>query len=191
MIPGMERLMSGTNYSHFIRNMEIAAGLAEGRYRGASFNDGEVFKWIQGASATLAIENNPALQTRLDEIIATIAKKSAPCAGGKKLARKLPPERKLSGASRIQGLNSVVTISGHSSTRAAVVQNTRPSQAGSRAGGWRDAVVDRPAGALTGTASPHAARTGRRPARRRRPTPVRRRAAQVHAGRTAGTACRV
>ena len=74
MIPSMERLMSGTNYSHFIRNMEIAAGQTEGRYRGASFNDGEVFKWIQGASATLAIENDPTLQTRLDEIITTITK---------------------------------------------------------------------------------------------------------------------
>ena len=42
MLPSMGRLMEGTNYSQFLRNFEIAAGFAEGRYRGASFNDGEL-----------------------------------------------------------------------------------------------------------------------------------------------------
>src|SRR5438093_13241620 len=59
MIPSMERLMSGTNYTHFLRNFEIAAGLAEGRYRGAPFNDGDFYKWMEAACATLAVEKNP------------------------------------------------------------------------------------------------------------------------------------
>src|SRR6185436_19281488 len=74
MIPGMERLMAGTNYSQFFRNFEIAAGLAEGRSRGAQFNDGDFYKWFEGACATLAIEKNPQLEARLDEIIAVIAR---------------------------------------------------------------------------------------------------------------------
>ena len=72
MIPSMERLMEGTNYTQFFRNFEIAAGLAEGKSRGAPFNDGDFYKWIEGASASLAVAKNPALESRLDEIIAVI-----------------------------------------------------------------------------------------------------------------------
>ncbi len=74
MIPSMERLMEGTNYTQFFRNFEIAAGQTEGRYRGAPFNDGDFYKWMEAAIATLAVEKNPVLEARLDEIIATIAK---------------------------------------------------------------------------------------------------------------------
>jgi len=74
MIPAMERLMEGTNNTQFFRNFEIAAGQAAGRSRGASFNDGDFYKWMEGATASLAIEKNPALEARLDEIIAVIAR---------------------------------------------------------------------------------------------------------------------
>jgi hypothetical protein len=74
MIPSMGRLMAGTNYSQFLRNFEIAAGLAEGKARGASFNDGDFYKWLEAASATLAVTNDAALRQRLDDIIAVIAK---------------------------------------------------------------------------------------------------------------------
>ncbi len=73
MIPSMERLMTGTNYTQFFRNFEIAAGLAAGKSRGAPFNDGDFYKWMEGASASLAIQKNPTLAARLDEIIAVIA----------------------------------------------------------------------------------------------------------------------
>ena len=78
MIPNMERLMEGTNYTHFFRNFEIAAGLAEGKSRGASFNDGDFYKWMEGAAATLAVVKNPALEARLDKIIAVIAQAQRP-----------------------------------------------------------------------------------------------------------------
>ncbi len=74
MVPGMERLMAGTNYTQFFRNFEIAAGLAEGKSRGAPFNDGDFYKWIEGATASLAVAKNPTLESRLDEIIAVVAK---------------------------------------------------------------------------------------------------------------------
>jgi uncharacterized protein len=73
MIPSMERLMEGTNYTQFFHNFEIAAGLAEGRSRGAPFNDGDFYKLIEGACSTLAVTNNTALDKRLDEVIAVIA----------------------------------------------------------------------------------------------------------------------
>src|ERR1041385_5172660 len=72
MIPAMGALMEGTNYTQFFQNFRIAAGLAQGRARGASFNDGDFYKWIEAASATLASGDNPELRRTLDEIIAVI-----------------------------------------------------------------------------------------------------------------------
>jgi hypothetical protein len=74
MIPAMDHLMEGTNYSQFFRNFQIAAGLATGQSHGATFNDGDFYKWIEGASATLAATNDAALNRRLDEIISVIAR---------------------------------------------------------------------------------------------------------------------
>jgi uncharacterized protein len=73
MVPKMESLMLGTNYSQFFRNFEITAGLVKGKSRGATFNDGDFYKWLEGASATLAVTNDAALQKSLDDIIAVIA----------------------------------------------------------------------------------------------------------------------
>ena len=73
MVPSMARLMEGTNYTQFFRNFEIAAGLKTGRPRGASFNDGDFYKFLEGASATLAVHPDAALQRQLDQIIAVIA----------------------------------------------------------------------------------------------------------------------
>jgi len=74
MIPSMERLMMGTNYTQFFRNFEIAAGVAEGRSRGAPFNDGDFYKWMEGACAVLAVAKEAGLERRLDEIIGVIAR---------------------------------------------------------------------------------------------------------------------
>lgn len=73
MLPSLGRLMEGTNYSQFFRNFEIAAGLKEGRYRGAPFNDGEIYKLMQAASAAYAIEPNEYFRSNLDRAIAVIA----------------------------------------------------------------------------------------------------------------------
>ena len=54
-IPSMGRLMEGTNYSQYLQNFRIAAGLAEGRPRGAPFNDGDFYKWLEGACAVVAV----------------------------------------------------------------------------------------------------------------------------------------
>ena len=74
MLPNMERLMAGTNYTHFLRNFEIAAGIADGRYRGAPFNDGEVYKLLQALCAAYAAVPTEELRRQMDGIIAVIAK---------------------------------------------------------------------------------------------------------------------
>jgi len=78
MMPNMGRLMEGTNYSHFLRNFEIAAGRAEGRYRGAPFNDGELYKLMQAASAAYAVAPSEYFRRNLDRTIEIIAKAQRP-----------------------------------------------------------------------------------------------------------------
>jgi len=74
MVPAMWQLMAGTNYSQFYQNFRIAAGLEAGRHRGAPFNDGDFYKWLEGASATLAVTRDPELGKHLEEIISVIGK---------------------------------------------------------------------------------------------------------------------
>lgn len=77
MVPGMDRLMEGTNYSQFYRNFEITAGLIPGKFRGATFNDGDFYKFLEGASATLVVTNDPELRRRLDRLIDVIGRAQA------------------------------------------------------------------------------------------------------------------
>ena len=72
-LPGMGRLMTETNYSQYLRNFEIAAGLAEGRYRGAPFNDGDMYKLIEAACATYAVTHDDLLKRGIDRSIDVIA----------------------------------------------------------------------------------------------------------------------
>ena len=74
MLPNMVRLMEGTNYSQYFENFRIAAGLAEGRPRGAPFNDGDFYKLLEAASATLAITNDVLLSQHLERALGIIAK---------------------------------------------------------------------------------------------------------------------
>jgi hypothetical protein len=72
MVPAMWQLMAGTNYSQFYQNFRIAAGLETGRHRGAPFNDGDFYKWLEGASAVLAVTHDPGLDKTIEEIIGVI-----------------------------------------------------------------------------------------------------------------------
>ncbi len=73
ILPNMGRLMEGTNYTQFFRNFQIAAGLTQGRYRGAPFNDGDFYKLIEAASAAYAVTRSEYLDRNLDRGIEVIA----------------------------------------------------------------------------------------------------------------------
>ena len=81
-VPYMERILRdevpGAAKSHAIENFRIAAGEAEGDFYGMVFQDSDVAKWIETASYSLLIKPDAALEARLDEIIATIAKAQQP-----------------------------------------------------------------------------------------------------------------
>jgi DUF1680 family protein len=70
--------MEGEAPKPFFQNLSIAAGLAEGSHRGPSYNDGDFYKWIEAASALLSTGVDPALERRLDQFIAVIARAQRP-----------------------------------------------------------------------------------------------------------------
>ena len=68
---------------------------------------------------------------------------SALSVSGQKSPKNCAVTLRLRGSTSTQGLNSVATPSGHSSTSSAPIQNTRPSQAGSRVGARKTEVLMR------------------------------------------------
>jgi DUF1680 family protein len=74
MLPAMEQIMVGTEPSQFLHNFRIAAGLEEGRHRGAAWNDGELYKWLEAAAAVHAVTKDRDLDRRMDEIIRVLAR---------------------------------------------------------------------------------------------------------------------
>jgi DUF1680 family protein len=73
-VPAMGTLMEGTEHSQFLHNFRIAAGLADGKHRGPPWNDGDFYKWLEAAAAVYAVTKDPALDRRMDDAIAVIAK---------------------------------------------------------------------------------------------------------------------
>lgn len=73
-IPAMWEIMRGTQYKPYLEHFRIAAGLAEGRYRGASFNDGDFYKWMEAVCLLQAVDKDHVWDQRLNEIIRVIGK---------------------------------------------------------------------------------------------------------------------
>jgi DUF1680 family protein len=73
-IPSMGELMQREERIRFVGNFEVAAGLAEGRHRGPKWNDGDFYKWLEAAAASLAFARDEELDRHLDVLIELIAK---------------------------------------------------------------------------------------------------------------------
>jgi uncharacterized protein len=74
LVPTMQKLMEGTEKSHFLQNLKIAAGLADGKFRGPRWNDGDFYKWLEAAIATLGTAPSPQLEQAIDSMIKIITK---------------------------------------------------------------------------------------------------------------------
>ena len=62
-----------------VQNFVVAARKAEGAFQGVfGFDDSDVYKVIEGAAFTLALQPDPALDRQLDEVIAKIAAAQEP-----------------------------------------------------------------------------------------------------------------
>lgn len=71
-VPHLWRVMRGTEYSQYLENFRVAAGLSEGRHRGAAFNDGDFYKWLEAAIVVNAAAPEPALTAAIDESVRAI-----------------------------------------------------------------------------------------------------------------------
>jgi len=56
-----------------IDNFAIAAGKAQGQFRGPFWSDSDVYKWLEGVSYSLALRRDAELEAKADEVIALIA----------------------------------------------------------------------------------------------------------------------
>ena len=77
-LPHLDRIMGGTEPSQFLENFRVAAGERSGKHRGPGWNDGDTLKWVEAASAVLALTRDARLDRRLDEIIAVIVRAQDP-----------------------------------------------------------------------------------------------------------------
>ena len=72
MIPSMWDLMKGDDHKPFYQHFEIAAGLREGTYHGAQWNDGDFYKWIESVCLLMASKGHNSWDATLDQIIEVI-----------------------------------------------------------------------------------------------------------------------
>lgn len=73
MLPAMTRLMEGTETSHFVENFRIAAGWKSGKHRGAAWNDGDTYKWLEALASVHASNPSSETQHAMDDAIKAIA----------------------------------------------------------------------------------------------------------------------
>jgi DUF1680 family protein len=74
MVPAVGKVMEGTEHSQFLHNFRVAAGLESGAHRGPPWNDGDFYKWLEAAAAVYAVTRDEALDRRMDDAIAVVAK---------------------------------------------------------------------------------------------------------------------
>jgi hypothetical protein len=74
MVPSMGKLMQETERFRFIGNFLVAAGVEEGRSRGPRWNDGDFYKWLEGACVAYSITRDPAVDAQIDSLIAIVAR---------------------------------------------------------------------------------------------------------------------
>ena len=72
MIPNMWRLLEDPGISHAYTNFRIAAGYEEGNHRGPQWNDGDFYKWMEGAAAIYAVTKDAELDELMDRLIVLI-----------------------------------------------------------------------------------------------------------------------
>ena len=79
-LPQMGKIIVGTDQapSQYLQNFRIAAGLAEGKRRGTSFNDGDTYKWLEAVAAVYAVTKDPELDRQMDDAIRAIAAAQRP-----------------------------------------------------------------------------------------------------------------
>lgn len=74
-IPKMWEYFNGkdeTKMGHHWTNFLIVAGLKEGKWDGRSWDDGDLYKWVEAVAHVYAVTQDPKLDQQMDEIIKII-----------------------------------------------------------------------------------------------------------------------
>lgn len=74
----MNDRIPGADPSHCLENFRIAAGLKEGEFYGAVFQDTDIAKWLEAVGFTLSTVTDEELEKTADEVIDLIAKAQCP-----------------------------------------------------------------------------------------------------------------
>src|ERR1700677_280580 len=77
MVPSMGRLVQESQRIRFVGNFEVAIGLVQGSHRGARWNDGDFYKWLESAASVYHFTKDPTLNAEMDRLIDLIAKTQA------------------------------------------------------------------------------------------------------------------
>ena len=77
-LPHLWRLADDPGAGHALTNLRLAAGDAQGEFRGTHWQDEWVYKWIEAASYVFAVTRDAWLDARMDEAIDLIARAQAP-----------------------------------------------------------------------------------------------------------------
>ena len=82
VIPYQEKILNdgipGAEKSHALENFRIAAGLKNGEFYGAVFQDSDVAKWLEGAAYSLAVHPDSELLSRTEAVVDLIEKAQQP-----------------------------------------------------------------------------------------------------------------
>jgi uncharacterized protein len=73
-IPAMWEIMKGDKYKPFYQHFLIAAGDVKGEYHGASWNDGDFYKFLEAVSVRYAVSRDPKLERILEQSIDAIGR---------------------------------------------------------------------------------------------------------------------
>ncbi len=77
-IPTLVQVMQKPDNSASFRNLRIAAGVAEGKFSGNNWSDGDCYKLIEAVAAMYCVTRDPQLDGLMDEWIEVIARAQAP-----------------------------------------------------------------------------------------------------------------
>lgn len=71
-VPSMWELMKGNKYKPFLQHFLIASGRVKGGHRGAKWSDGDFYKWLEAAIATVAVTGNRELEEAIEQSVEAI-----------------------------------------------------------------------------------------------------------------------
>lgn len=73
MVPIMKTHMCETDRVKFVGNFEVAVGTVEGRHRGPRWNDGDFYKWLEGATASAGLSGDKNVIADVESLAKLIA----------------------------------------------------------------------------------------------------------------------